>query len=661
MPLPYPRHPDFGPDKETYAGWSDEERRAHWSRRLEEDQAPPDSPDAWTPRERELLRFGVRQYIAARQAQEISCEEYTRLLVRRARRLRAMNQWTYRCYELFDKAIESAIQLDRKVTAAGSVEAIAPLYGLPVPMKGTAAVVDYPSGGGCGLLTQFTPVKNSAMTDAIISQNGIIFGTTNVPPFAYSTVTRNAHSGFCRNPWAPVKLSSGGSSGGAASAVAAFCCPVAVSEDTGGSTRIPALCCGLFGFDPARNHYPNAGNPGITLVKDQIGAVARSLEDLILWDRLLMGNRHGARELHDHLEVEAECVIPSTESLAGLKEERGVKRKREKDEEGYARKLRIGFPKFPFVECPRLPKSWRGLPAVGETDLEDQPKWVLHPALRAKYDAVKAAICKSSDLEVVDEEWPSWVAGVCSSSSKLDSASGPAAGTEKVVNSNNNPLNAFVHALYRPRVVNGKPASRIGNFDSCMGGNVMVWAHEYLGISGVSLKDIMADCEGSFGMANMATDETQLRYFLGPYLKELVEVYNAYFDLHRVDYIVLPAGFKPIPDLVDSNFSMYMHHFIYPCKELHIPKLLVPTGSIRVSSSDGAASVPSGGVAVERPTGIQVWGRAVGYEDMFEDAVSTCSSVKFLHGVRRVVESIHTDETLRRSEAPFVHAIFADR
>ena len=57
-------------------------------------------------------------------------------------------------------------------------------------------------------------------------------------------------------------LTTGGSSGGAASAVAAYIAPLAISEDTGGSTRHPALQQGNFGYDPSRNHYPNAGNPG---------------------------------------------------------------------------------------------------------------------------------------------------------------------------------------------------------------------------------------------------------------------------------------------------------------------------------------------------------------------------------------------------------------
>lgn len=80
--------------------------------------------------------------------------------------------------------------------------------------------------------------------------------------------------------------------------------------------------------------------------------------------------------------------------------------------------------------------------------------------------------------------------------------------------------------------------------------------------------------------------------------------------------------------------AVYPHNSLL--KDLHIPKLAVPTGL----SSDG------------RPTGVQLWGRAVPYDEMFDDDASTRYSVAFLQLAARAVEAIHAEERLRRVAPP---------
>ena len=143
-------------------------------------------------------------------------------------------------------------------------------------------------------------------------------------------------------------------------------------------------------------------------------------------------------------------------------------------------------------------------------------------------------------------------------------------------------------------------------------------------------------------------DETQLRYYFGPYIQALVATYNSYFDTHGVDFLVLPAGCSGTPDVADYRskpaMTAYVQHFIRPLKELHIPKLLVPTGV----DADG------------RPTAVQVWGRAGVYWDMFDDVRSSESSIRFLHAVRPLVEAMHADDDLRRREPALVKNIFEE-
>ena len=123
-------------------------------------------------------------------AGRVTCEEYAAALVKRARHHRALNQWCFGSYARFGALVAQARALDARAARDG-VDALAPLYGLPIPMKGTAAVKDYPSGGGVGILSGYVPKQDSALTKLIKKRNGLIFGTTNVPPFAASY--RTAH------------------------------------------------------------------------------------------------------------------------------------------------------------------------------------------------------------------------------------------------------------------------------------------------------------------------------------------------------------------------------------------------------------------------------------------------------------------------------------
>ena len=90
----------------------------------------------------------------------------------------------------------------------------------------------------------------------------VIFGKTATPEFGLTTTTESALWGATRNPWNLERIA-GGSSGGSAAAVAARIVPMAHASDGGGSIRVPAACCGLFGLKPSRGRVPYGPGQGI--------------------------------------------------------------------------------------------------------------------------------------------------------------------------------------------------------------------------------------------------------------------------------------------------------------------------------------------------------------------------------------------------------------
>lgn len=103
--------------------------------------------------------------------------------------------------------------------------------------------------------------EHAEVTRRFIAAGVNIFGKTSTPELALKGITEPERFGPCRNPW-DLSRTPGGSSGGAAAAVAAGIVPMAGASDGGGSIRIPAACCGLFGLRPSRGRVPAGPSQG---------------------------------------------------------------------------------------------------------------------------------------------------------------------------------------------------------------------------------------------------------------------------------------------------------------------------------------------------------------------------------------------------------------
>ncbi|MFE7226817.1 amidase [Nocardioides sp. NPDC057577] len=136
-----------------------------------------------------------------------------------------------------------------------------PLSGVPVVIKSLAAdVAGLPTTGGSRLFADDVKAEDSELVRRYKAAGMVVLGTTNTPELGKNGSTEPLLHGPSHNPW-ELRHSTGGSSGGSAAAVAAGLVPVAHGNDGGGSIRIPAAACGLFGLKPSRGVIPGAPYP----------------------------------------------------------------------------------------------------------------------------------------------------------------------------------------------------------------------------------------------------------------------------------------------------------------------------------------------------------------------------------------------------------------
>jgi len=207
---------------------------------------------------------GLAQLVAQR---DVSAEE---LLDTALARIAAVNP-------KLNAVVQNLEPLARRAIAAGLPKG--PFAGVPYLLKDvTTQMADAITTGGSRVFARAKALDDSGLVASYKRAGFVIFGKTNTPEFGLVGITEPELWGTTLNPW-NTAVTCGGSSGGAASAVAAGIVPAAQASDGGGSIRIPASCCGLFGFKPSRGRISMAPQGeawgGLTVLH----AVTRSVRD----------------------------------------------------------------------------------------------------------------------------------------------------------------------------------------------------------------------------------------------------------------------------------------------------------------------------------------------------------------------------------------------
>jgi amidase len=221
------------------------------------------------------------EMLAALRAKRVSAVELLDLHIRRIKRFDPqLNAIVERDFE---RALHDAAAADAR-RARGED---APLLGLPMTLKESINVRGLRTTAGMPHWKDFRSEHDAPLTARVKAAGAVVMGKTNVPPMLADWQSSNPVYGRTNNPWDHSRTP-GGSTGGGAAALAAGLTPLEFGGDIGGSIRVPAAFCGVYGHRPSETAMPRSGQlpfpplPNAALVMGVQGPMARSAGDLEL-------------------------------------------------------------------------------------------------------------------------------------------------------------------------------------------------------------------------------------------------------------------------------------------------------------------------------------------------------------------------------------------
>ncbi|KAJ5711670.1 hypothetical protein N7488_005826 [Penicillium malachiteum] len=207
---------------------------------------------------------------------ELSSLELTQAFAKRAA---LAHQLTTCCTEiLFEEAFATAKEMDEYLAKTGKTTG--PLHGLPVSIKDLFSVKGFDTSIGWVGLSNDPAQADKSVARTLRRLGAVLYVKTNLPQSMMMSDSYNHLFGQCVNPLNR-NLISGGSSGGEGSILAAKGSPLGIGTDLGGSIRIPAGLCGIYGLSPSPGRHPyERGNPGQDIVRSVAGPMSCSLASI---------------------------------------------------------------------------------------------------------------------------------------------------------------------------------------------------------------------------------------------------------------------------------------------------------------------------------------------------------------------------------------------
>jgi amidase len=232
------------------------------------------------------------QLLAALSARQVTSSELTDLYIRRIERHDGrLNAVVVRDFERARAGARAADQAARRGESGA-------LLGLPMTIKESFNVAGLPTTCGVPAWRDFVSRHDAPAVLRTRAAGAVLLGKTNVPPMLADWQSANPIHGRANNPW-DLGRTPGGSSGGSAAAIAAGLSALEVGSDIGGSIRVPAAFCGVYGHRPSETLLPKSGQFPVPPLPNSVGVmgvqgpIARSAEDLELALSVLAGPEVG--------------------------------------------------------------------------------------------------------------------------------------------------------------------------------------------------------------------------------------------------------------------------------------------------------------------------------------------------------------------------------